>query len=92
MMGVSRSRCSTSKPIEEGFVAVQQGDQADVLFQRVALLEDVLQLHRDLLLDGEHCGRQQPFDAELRRSASVKAASLFWEGSRRSAPRATSGR
>ncbi len=53
------------QPVEEDFVAVQQGDQADVLFKRVALLEDVLQFHGDLLLDGEHCRRQQSFHAEL---------------------------
>ena len=53
------------QPVEEDFVAVQQGDQADVLFQRVALLEDVLQFHGDLLLDGEHGRGQETLDAKL---------------------------
>ena len=53
------------QPVEEDLVAVQQRNQADVLFQRVALLEDVLQLHGHLLLDGEHRRRQQAFDPEL---------------------------
>ena len=53
------------QPVEQDFVAVEQGDEADILFQRIVLLKDVLQLHRDLLLDGEHCGRQQAFDPEL---------------------------
>src|ERR1019366_25714 len=53
------------QPVEEDFVAIQQGDQADVLLERIALLEDVLQLHSHLLLDGEHRRRQQPLDAQL---------------------------
>jgi hypothetical protein len=46
------------QPVEEDFVAIQQGDQADILLEGIALLENVLQLHGHLLLDGEHGGRQ----------------------------------
>ena len=53
------------QPVEQDFIAVQQGDQPDVLFQRVVLREDVLQLHRHLLLDGEHSGRQESFHPQL---------------------------
>ena len=65
MIGRQAFEVLHQQPVEEDFVAVQQRDQADVLFERVALLEDVLQLHRDLLLDGEHRRRQQPFHPEL---------------------------
>src|ERR1017187_242195 len=51
--------------VEEDFVAVQQGDQANVLFEKITLLEDMLQLHGDLLLDGEDGRRQQSFHAQL---------------------------
>ena len=53
------------QPVEQDLIAVQQRDQPDILFQRVVLREDMLQLHRHLLLDGEHGRRQQPFHPQL---------------------------
>src|SRR6516164_5329478 len=49
--------------IEQRFITVEQCDQSDVLFERVALGKDVLEFHRHLLLDGQHRRGQQTFDA-----------------------------
>ena len=65
MIGRQALEVLHQQPIEEGFVAVEQGNQADVLLKGVTLLEDMLHLHGDLLLDGEHGRRQQPFHAQL---------------------------
>lgn len=50
--------------VEENFVAVKEGSEADVLLERIGLGEDVLQFHGDLLLDGLDGWRQHAFDAE----------------------------
>ena len=51
--------------VKQHLVTIQQRNQADVLFEGIALLENVLQLHGHLLLNTKHCRRQQPLDSEL---------------------------
>ena len=50
--------------VKERLVAIQQGDEADVLLQRIALGEDMLQLRGHLQVDGHHRRGQQALDPQ----------------------------
>ena len=52
------------QPVEERLVAILERGKADVVLQLVALAADVLELERDLLLDGRDARRQEPAQAE----------------------------
>jgi hypothetical protein len=66
----------SEEPVEEGRVAILERGQADVLLERIDLDPQVLQLQRDLFLDGQGPGRQEPRRPNASRSSSGKARSF----------------
>jgi hypothetical protein len=52
------------EPIEKDFIPIEQGDQSDVLLQRITFGENMFKLDGDLLFDTEHCGRKHAFDSK----------------------------
>jgi len=66
--------------IEERLVPVMQAHQVDVAFQVVLLPPVVLHRARDLFLDGEHLGRQEPFEPERQPFGLRERGSLVEQG------------
>lgn len=53
------------QPVEQRLVAIQQGNQTDVLLQGIGLGQDAFEFQGGLLFDGKNARRQQSVEAEL---------------------------
>ncbi len=68
------------QPVKERLVAVEESDQADILLEGIVLRKDVLEFHRDLLLDCQDGGRKETFNAEAAAFATSKGGVLILRG------------